>query len=179
MSCLSKGNQIFKLLLKTNHQLNKNACITACSAGITSILNSKKIHDDSKNKTSTLDPKKFNRVSLFILISKHYSSLIFCLINNKKKIIKNYKKIHLDGSPTTVEERPKFVEIYYNPDEAVRDIESKSTLLVGGFGVCGVPEDLINAISKRNINELTVVSNNAGLDNVGLGILLKKKQVNI
>ena len=81
MSCLSKGNQIFKLLLKTNHQLNKNAC----SAGMTSILNSKRIHDDSKNKTSTLDPKKFNRVSLFFLISKHYSSLIFCLINNNKK----------------------------------------------------------------------------------------------
>jgi NADH:ubiquinone oxidoreductase subunit E len=67
MSCLSKGNQIFKLLLKTNHQLNKNACITACSAGMTSILNNKTIHDDSKNKTNkTLDPKKFNRVSLFI-----------------------------------------------------------------------------------------------------------------
>ncbi len=83
----------------------------------------------------------------------------------------------MDGSPTIVEDRPKFVEIYYNPDEAVRDVESKSTLLVGGFGVCGVPEDLINAISRRTINELTVVSNNAGLDNVGLGVLLKKKQV--
>lgn len=88
------------------------------------------------------------------------------------------KKLHIDGSPTEVESRAKFVEIYDTPEEAVKDIAAKSTLLVGGFGLCGIPENLINALSKRpDINELTVVSNNAGVDNFGLGILLKNKQV--
>ncbi len=48
---------------------------------------------------------------------------------------------------------------------------------MGGFGLCGIPENLINALSKAPINELTIVSNNAGVDNFGLGILLKNKQV--
>jgi acyl CoA:acetate/3-ketoacid CoA transferase alpha subunit len=49
---------------------------------------------------------------------------------------------------------------------------------VGGFGLCGIPENLIKALSKTQINELTVVSNNAGVDDFGLGVLLKNKQVN-
>jgi len=50
-------------------------------------------------------------------------------------------------------------------------------LLVGGFGLCGIPENLINALSEQEIKDLVVVSNNAGVDNFGLGILLKTKQV--
>lgn len=73
----------------------------------------------------------------------------------------------------------QFVEIFETAEEAISDIPSKSTLLVGGFGLCGIPENLIGALSKSSINELTVVSNNAGVDNFGLGILLKNKQVNI
>lgn len=87
--------------------------------------------------------------------------------------------MHLDGSPNVVENKPRFVEIYNSAEEAVRDIKPKSTLLVGGFGLCGIPENLIQALSKTGANELTVVSNNAGIDNFGLGILLRNKQVNI
>ena len=85
----------------------------------------------------------------------------------------------MDGAPTEVKDKPQFVEIFTNPDDAIKDIPSKSTLLVGGFGLCGIPENLIGALAKTNINELTVVSNNAGVDGFGLGILLKSKQVRL
>lgn len=86
--------------------------------------------------------------------------------------------LHLDGSPIEVKDKPQFVEIFNTPDEAVKDIPAKSTLLVGGFGLCGIPENLINSLAKRpDVNQLTVVSNNAGVDNFGLGILLKTKQI--
>ena len=87
------------------------------------------------------------------------------------------EQLHLDGSPVEVENKPRFVELCATAEQAVRDVASKSTLLVGGFGLCGIPENLINALSKTGVNELTVVSNNAGVDNFGLGILLKTKQV--
>jgi len=85
--------------------------------------------------------------------------------------------LHIDGSPNEVKCNPQFVQIFNTPEEAINDIQSKSKLLVGGFGLCGIPENLINALSKAPINELTIVSNNAGVDNFGLGILLKNKQV--
>jgi len=62
-------------------------------------------------------------------------------------------------------------------DEAVADIKPGSKLLVGGFGLCGIPENLIAALLKTNVNELTVVSNNAGVDTFGLGLLLQQKQI--
>jgi 3-oxoacid CoA-transferase len=71
----------------------------------------------------------------------------------------------------------KATKIYESCDAAVADIPSKSKLLVGGFGLCGIPENLIGAIQRKGIKELTVVSNNAGVDDFGLGILLQKKQV--
>jgi acyl CoA:acetate/3-ketoacid CoA transferase alpha subunit len=83
----------------------------------------------------------------------------------------------LDGSPNEVQCNPQFVQIFNSAEDAIKDIQSKSTLLVGGFGLCGIPENLINALSKAPVNELTIVSNNAGVDNFGLGILLKNKQV--
>ena len=82
-----------------------------------------------------------------------------------------------DDSPNKVEDKQEFVELYNTADEALHDVTSKSTLLVGGFGLCGIPENLISALSKKPINELTVVSNNAGVDDFGLGVLLKNKQV--
>lgn len=69
------------------------------------------------------------------------------------------------------------MEIFDTAEEAVKDIKSNSTLLVGGFGLCGIPENLIQALSKTDAKDLTVVSNNAGIDNFGLGILLRNKQV--
>src|SRR6185436_15454246 len=61
--------------------------------------------------------------------------------------------------------------------EAVRDIGDGATLVVGGFGLCGIPENLINALVDREVKNLTCVSNNAGVDDWGLGQLLQTKQV--
>ena len=62
-------------------------------------------------------------------------------------------------------------------DEAVADIEPGSKLLVGGFGLCGIPENLISGLLKTQVSDLTVVSNNAGVDSFGLGLLLQQKQI--
>jgi 3-oxoacid CoA-transferase subunit A len=60
---------------------------------------------------------------------------------------------------------------------AVADIPSGAMLVVGGFGLCGIPENLILALSERDVNGLTCVSNNCGVDDWGLGILLGKKKI--
>src|SRR5450759_2276619 len=60
---------------------------------------------------------------------------------------------------------------------AVRDIPSGATLLVGGFGLCGIPENLIAALAERDVSSLTCVSNNCGVDDWGLGILLGRKKI--
>jgi acyl CoA:acetate/3-ketoacid CoA transferase alpha subunit len=70
------------------------------------------------------------------------------------------------------------VEIFDNANDAINDIADNAKLLVGGFGLCGIPENLIKALNAKNIKGLTVVSNNAGVDDFGLGVLLKSKQVN-
>lgn len=64
-----------------------------------------------------------------------------------------------------------------NADEATRDILAGSTLLLGGFGLCGIPENCIAALVKKGINQLTCISNNAGVDDFGIGLMLKQKQV--
>jgi 3-oxoacid CoA-transferase subunit A len=61
--------------------------------------------------------------------------------------------------------------------KAVRDIPSGATLVVGGFGLCGIPENLIGALAERDVSSLTCVSNNCGVDDWGLGILLGKKMI--
>ena len=61
--------------------------------------------------------------------------------------------------------------------EAVKDIKDGALLVVGGFGLCGIPENLINALVERNVRNLTCVSNNAGVDDWGLGLLLQTKQI--
>ncbi|MEK4698988.1 CoA transferase subunit A [Solibacillus sp. FSL R7-0668] len=61
--------------------------------------------------------------------------------------------------------------------EAIHDIENGATILVGGFGLCGIPENLITALHEKGVNELTVVSNNCGIDDFGLGVLLPNKQI--
>ena len=62
-------------------------------------------------------------------------------------------------------------------EEAIRDIKDGDRLLVGGFGLCGIPEHLIQAIAASNLTNLTCVSNNAGTDQFGLGILLNARKV--
>lgn len=57
--------------------------------------------------------------------------------------------------------------------KAVKDIKDGNTLCVGGFGLCGIPENLIDALAKQGTKDLTVVSNNCGVDDFGLGLLLR------
>src|SRR5437588_12962732 len=61
--------------------------------------------------------------------------------------------------------------------EAVADVPAGATVLAGGFGVCGTPENCIGALSELGVKDLTFVSNNCGVDDFGLGILLRNKQI--
>lgn len=68
-------------------------------------------------------------------------------------------------------------KVVANADEAIRGIEDNMTLMLGGFGLCGIPENSIAALVRANIKGLTCISNNAGVDDFGLGLLLQKKQI--
>jgi 3-oxoacid CoA-transferase subunit A len=68
-------------------------------------------------------------------------------------------------------------KVVAGPDEAVADIFDHATLMLGGFGLCGIPENCITAILKKGIKGLTCISNNAGVDDFGIGLLLKTRQV--
>lgn len=63
------------------------------------------------------------------------------------------------------------------PDEAIRDIPDSAVIMLGGFGLCGIPENCIAALTRKGIRHLTCISNNAGVDNFGLGLLLKTRQI--
>ncbi|CAL8108514.1 unnamed protein product [Orchesella dallaii] len=99
-------------------------------------------------------------LSVFRLCSRIYSSPTRLVVNS----------FHTTSSSNSA-------KFYDNPADAVKDIPNGSKLLVGGFGLCGIPENLINALLASKVNDLTVVSNNAGVDNFGLGLLLKNKQI--
>jgi 3-oxoacid CoA-transferase subunit A len=64
-----------------------------------------------------------------------------------------------------------------NADAAVEKIQDGATILLGGFGLCGIPENLIAALRKKGAKDLTLVSNNAGVDDFGIGLLMQNKQV--
>ena len=68
-------------------------------------------------------------------------------------------------------------KIYPNAMEATKDIKTGDKLCVGGFGLCGIPSNLINALVKHNPRDLTVVSNNCGVDDWGLGLMLNNQQI--
>jgi 3-oxoacid CoA-transferase subunit A len=68
-------------------------------------------------------------------------------------------------------------KIVAGADQAIKDIPSGATLMLGGFGLCGIPENCISAIVKKGINGLTCISNNAGVDDFGIGLMLQGKQV--
>jgi 3-oxoacid CoA-transferase len=68
-------------------------------------------------------------------------------------------------------------KVCHSAEEAVREISDGKTLLVGGFGLCGIPENLISALLSKGPKNLTAVSNNAGVENFGLGLLLKSRQI--
>ena len=62
-------------------------------------------------------------------------------------------------------------------EEAIKGVQNNMTLMLGGFGLCGIPENTIRALYDSGINGLTCISNNAGVDDFGLGLLLKDKQI--
>jgi 3-oxoacid CoA-transferase subunit A len=64
-----------------------------------------------------------------------------------------------------------------NAAEAIRDIPDGASILIGGFGLCGIPENLIRALRKRGNRELTTISNNAGVEGKGVGLLLSNRQI--
>ncbi|MGE7771866.1 CoA transferase subunit A [Viridibacillus arvi] len=67
--------------------------------------------------------------------------------------------------------------IYTSASEAIADIQDGMTLMVGGFGLVGIPEQLILALVEKEVKDLTIISNNCGIDDWGLGLLLHKKQI--
>ncbi|MDG2014228.1 MAG: CoA-transferase, partial [Pirellulaceae bacterium] len=64
-----------------------------------------------------------------------------------------------------------------NAEEAIQGVTNDMTLMLGGFGLCGIPENCIAALANSDISGLTCISNNAGVDDFGLGLLLQKKQI--
>ncbi len=68
-------------------------------------------------------------------------------------------------------------KVVANAEEACQGIESGMTLMLGGFGLCGIPENSISHLVELGVNDLTCISNNAGVDDFGLGLLLQKKQI--
>ena len=64
-----------------------------------------------------------------------------------------------------------------NADEAIRDIPDGATVMIGGFGLCGIPENLIRALVRRGVKDLTTISNNVGVDGHGMGLLLAAGQI--
>jgi len=68
-------------------------------------------------------------------------------------------------------------KVVAGPDVAVADIKDGATLMLGGFGLCGIPENCIEALVRKQVQQLTCISNNAGVDDFGIGLLLAKHQV--
>ena len=68
-------------------------------------------------------------------------------------------------------------KVYKDAGEAIADIKDGNILMLGGFGLCGIPENCISALVKKGTKNLTCISNNAGVDDFGIGLMLKQKQV--
>ena len=68
-------------------------------------------------------------------------------------------------------------KVVANAAEAIKDIQDNATLMLGGFGLCGIPENCIAALVKKGVKGLTCISNNAGVDDFGIGLMLQRKQI--
>ncbi|MGA2354699.1 MAG: CoA transferase subunit A [Terriglobales bacterium] len=68
-------------------------------------------------------------------------------------------------------------KVVANADEAIQDVFDGASIMVGGFGLCGNPENLIRALSRKGVKNLTTISNNAGIDGFGIGLLLANGQI--
>ena len=68
-------------------------------------------------------------------------------------------------------------KVYKNAAEAIADIVDGAVIMLGGFGLCGIPENCITALVTKGVKDLTCISNNAGVDDFGIGLMLQQKQV--
>ena len=68
-------------------------------------------------------------------------------------------------------------KVVVNADAAIADIQDNATIMLGGFGLCGIPENCIAALVRKGVKHLTCISNNAGVDDFGLGLLLNTRQI--
>src|ERR1700687_4934496 len=68
-------------------------------------------------------------------------------------------------------------KVVANADQAIRDIFDGATIMIGGFGLCGIPENLIRALVRKGTKKLTTISNNVGVDGLGMGLLLANGQI--
>lgn len=68
-------------------------------------------------------------------------------------------------------------KVVKNAQEAIKDITNNMTIMFGGFGLCGIPENCISALAEKKVKDLVAISNNCGVDDFGLGILLQSKQI--
>ena len=68
-------------------------------------------------------------------------------------------------------------KVIANATQAIRDIEDGAVIMLGGFGLCGIPENCIAALVSKKVKNLTCISNNAGVDDFGIGLMLKQRQV--
>jgi 3-oxoacid CoA-transferase subunit A len=68
-------------------------------------------------------------------------------------------------------------KVVVSADEAIKDVFDGATIMVGGFGLCGIPENLIRALVRKGVKNLTTISNNAGVDGFGMGLLLASGQI--
>src|ERR1700722_2834525 len=68
-------------------------------------------------------------------------------------------------------------KVVASAEESIRDVSDGATIMIGGFGLCGMPENLIRALARKGIKNLTTISNNAGVDGLGVGMLLANGQI--
>src|SRR5450432_937119 len=68
-------------------------------------------------------------------------------------------------------------KVFINAEEDIADIMDESIIMLGGFSLCGIPKNCITTLIEKGVNKLTCISNNAGVDDFGIGLLLQKKQV--
>jgi hypothetical protein len=108
-----------------------------------------------------------------------YSRRSFYFQSSRSNLEKKAKMISstIAKTRTILGRRQVSNKVYQCAKEATKDIKDKSTLLVGGFGLCGIPETLIDAVKQTGAKDLVCVSNNAGVDDFGLGQLLQTRQV--
>ena len=68
-------------------------------------------------------------------------------------------------------------KVFANADDVIKDVHDNATIMVGGFGLCGIPENSIAALMRKKVKGLTCISNNAGIDDFGLGLILQNGQI--